>query len=324
MPSTINHLPFKILVAGGAGFIGTNLTETLLKQGHQVWVVDNYITGRASNLTHLQSNSNLTVIEADITDSLQLENFSSIEFDQIYHLASPASPPQYQQKPIETLHVNSIGTENLIKLALKHDSKFLYASTSEVYGSPAVHPQPETYWGNVNSFGPRSCYDESKRYGEALCYTYFHHYQLKLKLVRIFNTYGPYMDPEDGRVISNFIVRALQNKPHEIYGDGSFTRSYCYVDDLVRGLMAYMTSEVAGEPINLGNPGEYTILETSEIIRKKIQPNLKVTHLPPVKDDPTQRKPDISKAKNLLNWEPTVALTEGLDSTIAYFRTEIE
>ncbi len=314
----------KILIAGGAGFIGTNLTETLLKQGHQVWVVDNLITGRDTNIKPLQTDPNLTFIEADIIDPTQLESVADIAFDHIYHLASPASPPRYQQSPLETLHVNSVGTENLIKLALKHKSKFLYASTSEVYGDPTVHPQPETYWGYVNSFGPRACYDEAKRYGEALCYTYYHHFDLKLKLVRIFNTYGPYMDPEDGRVISNFIVRALQNKPLEIYGNGSFTRSYCYVDDLVRGVIAYMESDVEGEPINLGNPSEYTISETSEIIRQMISPDLEITHLPPVKDDPTQRKPDIAKAKKLLNWQPTISLAEGLEPTIAYFRKEIE
>ena len=319
-----------ILVAGGAGFLGSNLVAELLAQGHRVYAVDNLITGREKNIAEFSINPNFVFIKADTTNNSWLSEaaFAEIKFDQIYHLASPASPPKYQQYPLETLRVNSLGTENLLKLAQKHGAKFLFASTSEIYGDPKIHPQPESYWGNVNSFGPRSCYDEAKRYGEAICYSYLKKYQLNIKIARIFNTYGPKMDPADGRVISNLVTQALRGQDLTVYGDGSQTRSYCFVDDLVAGLIKLMASE-ANTPVNLGNPEEYTILETAQIILQLVKAQnfeplqSKIIYQDLPQDDPLQRCPDISLAKKLLAWQPQISLEAGLKKTIAYFEREI-
>lgn len=309
-----------ILITGGAGFIGTNLCTQLFKDSDiKIWVVDNLLTGRKINITPFIDNPNFTFIERDISDPQTLSQVTNIKFDHIYHLASPASPPRYQAHPLETIHVNTIGTENVLKLAQEQQAKILFASTSEVYGDPTVHPQPETYWGNVNSFGPRSCYDEAKRCGEAICYSYIDKFKVDVKIVRIFNTYGPHMDPQDGRVISNFINQAIKNEPITIYGDGSQTRSFCFVDDLVRGLTTFMQSDVSAEIINLGNPTEKTVLETAEIIKNMTHSQSEIVYKPIPKDDPQRRRPNIDKAKKLLGWQPKISLEEGLKTTVAYF-----
>lgn len=312
----------KSLIAGGAGFIGSHLCETLLNKGHEVFCVDNFITGSRKNIEHLLPNPQFHLIEWDVTkpfdNSLQSTVYS---LQQIYHLASPASPVQYQKHPLETLLVNSLGTYNLLELAKETGAKFLYASTSEVYGNPTQHPQPESYWGNVNSIGVRSCYDEGKRFGEAAVMAFIRQYDLDARIARIFNTFGPRMDKDDGRVVSNFIVQAISNQPMTVYGDGSQTRSFCYVDDLVKGLMMLMDNDRArGEVFNLGNPEEHTILEFAQKIKKiTASPSeIKFTDLP--EDDPTRRCPDITRAQKILGWEPCVDLETGLLKTIDYFR----
>jgi dTDP-glucose 4,6-dehydratase/UDP-glucuronate decarboxylase len=307
------------LVAGGAGFIGSHLCAALLEKGHRVVCVDNLLTGSKRNIEPLLSNDRFEFIEQDII-SYELQG-TNCEFDFIYHLASPASPVQYGNYPIETLHVNSIGTENMLKLAQEHNAKMLYTSTSEVYGDPHEHPQKETYWGNVNSYGPRSCYDEGKRYGEALCYTYFHKHDVDIRLVRIFNTYGPNMEQDDGRVISNFAGQAVSGKPITVHGDGKQTRSFCYVSDLVRGLILAMeTDNTTGEIINLGNPDERSMNEIAEQIKTLSQSTSEITHVAGREEDISRRKPDISKAKKLLDWKPQVSLEDGLQQTIHYFK----
>lgn len=311
-----------VLVAGGAGFIGSHLCRKLLQENFTVLCVDNLLTSDKRNIEDLLSNTNFSFIEADIT--IDKPKLPKIDF--IFHLASPASPNQHSPRsyiayPIETLQVNSIGTKNLLDLAKEDNAKFLYASTSEVYGDPAISPQPETYWGNVNPNGIRSVYDEGKRFGEAMAMAYSRKYNVDIKIMRIFNTYGPNMLADDGRVVSNFIVAALQNKPLTVYGDGSQTRSFCYVSDLVDGLYAAMMSErTKGEVINLGNPLEKTIKEFAMLIKDltKTQSEIMFEALPA--DDPKQRKPDITKAKQLLNWEPTIGLEEGIQKTIEYFK----
>lgn len=305
-----------ILVAGGAGFIGSHLCQSLLKNGDRVICVDNLITGRKNNLNNFISNPRFKFIKHDIVKQIKLDE----KIDKIYHLASPASPIDYQNHPLETLLTNSQGTYNLLELAKTNNARFLLASTSEVYGDPKEHPQKENYWGNVNSFGPRSCYDEAKRFAESLCYTYLHQYNIDTRIIRIFNTYGPNMQKEDGRVISNFVNQAINNKAITIYGKGQQTRSFCFVSDLVNGMVKTMENpDIKGEIINLGNPDEHNILEIAKLIIELTSSKSQIVFKPLPQDDPTRRKPDISKAKKLLNWEPKISLKEGLLKTIDYF-----
>lgn len=306
-----------ILVTGGAGFVGSNLCARLLRDGHKVFCLDNFSTGRKQNIAALMNNKNFQLLEADV------ENFSNdIKVDQIYHLASPASPPTYQKDPIKTLRTNFLGTLNVLELADRSQATIALASTSEVYGDPAIHPQPESYWGNVNPLGPRSCYDEGKRAAESLCMAFARQHKAKIKIARIFNTYGPNMDPNDGRVVSNFITAALGGQPLTVYGDGSQTRSFQYIDDLLEGLTALMESpEDFTGPVNLGNPEEFTVKELAEKILKKVpESGGKISFLPLPQDDPRKRKPDIALAKQKLGWSPKIKLEEGLDKTIEYFR----
>ncbi len=307
----------RIIVAGGAGFIGSHLTDELIKQGHNVIVVDNFITGSRKNLAHIQSDK-LSVVEHDITQPI----YFGEKIDRIYHLASPASPIDYQKCPIQTLKVGSLGTHNMLGLAKLHKARLLLSSTSEVYGDPEVHPQREDYWGHVNPVGPRSCYDESKRFAEAIVVAYrdFHH--VDTRIIRIFNTYGPRMRLNDGRVVPEFISQALAGKDITIYGDGTQTRSFCYVSDLVRGMMAVMEQSDMN-PINLGNPNEITINQFAERIIALSGAKVKKINLPLPKDDPKRRKPDITRARTLLNWEPVVTLDEGLKKTIDWAKIEL-
>ncbi|MGY2896939.1 UDP-glucuronic acid decarboxylase family protein [Deinococcus sp. UYEF24] len=304
--------PLVILVTGSAGFVGSHLVERFLKEGHTVVGVDNYISGQVSNTELFLGHPKFTFIEADVSRCIP---FDGGRLDWVMHFASPASPPHYQQFPIETLMVGAQGTQNGLELALKHGAKFFLASTSEVYGDPHVHPQPETYWGNVNSVGIRSCYDEAKRYAEAMTMAYHRKHGLDTRIIRIFNTYGPRMRPDDGRVVTNFIHQALEGKPLTVYGDGSQTRSFQYVSDLVEGIVRFM-SVTHHEPVNLGNPDEYTILQFAESVAKWIKPDLKFEFLGMPQDDPKQRKPDISVARSILDWSPVVALHEGIEHTV--------
>lgn len=314
-----------VIVAGGSGFIGSHLCEKLLNDGYKVICIDNFLTSDKKNIEHLMGNDHFHFLEYDITSPLTAE-IHGLAPDSIFHLASPASPNQnsprsYISYPIETMMVNSIGTKNLLDLARDHTAKFLFASTSEVYGDPAMSPQQETYWGNVNPNGIRSVYDEGKRFGEAITMAYYRKFGTDIRMARIFNTYGPQMLPDDGRVVSNFIVAALANKPLTIYGDGSQTRSFCYVSDMVNGLCAAMFSDkTAGEVINLGNPTEKTIKEFALMIKDMTQTQSEISYEALPQDDPKQRKPDIAKAKALLGWEPKVELKDGLQKTIDYFK----
>ncbi|NJK55224.1 MAG: SDR family oxidoreductase [Pleurocapsa sp. SU_5_0] len=307
----------RILVTGGAGFIGSHLIDRLMKQGHDVICLDNFFTGHKRNIRHWLDNPYFELIRHDITEPIRLE------VDQIYHLACPASPVHYQYNPVKTIKTNVMGTLNMLGLAKRVNARFLLASTSEVYGDPDVHPQPEEYRGNVNCIGIRSCYDEGKRVAETLAFDYHRQNNVDIRVMRIFNTYGPRMFENDGRVVSNFIVQALQGTPLTVYGDGSQTRSFCYVADLVEGMMRLMNGEHMG-PINIGNPGEYTILQLAETIQKMINPDAQLTYKPLPQDDPKQRQPDITKAKNLLGWQPTINLEEGLKMTIEDFRSRME
>jgi UDP-glucuronate decarboxylase len=308
-----------ILVTGGAGFIGSHLTETLLEQGHHVVVADSFLTGRFSNLAHVEENSRLQIVQQDLTDASALETLPG-RFDRVYNLACPASPRGYGKYPIETLLVSSVGTLNALKIAQRDGARFLQASTSEVYGDPEVHPQVETYWGNVNPNGPRSCYDEGKRFGESLTMEYVRRHNLDARLARIFNTYGPRSHPRDGRVVPNFCVQALRGEDITIYGDGMQTRSFCYVDDLVRGFLLLMeTDNLAGEVVNLGNPHEFTMLELANEIIRITGSSSKLIFEPLPQDDPTRRRPNIEKAQRLLGWQPEVSLADGLVPTLAYF-----
>ena len=307
----------RILVTGGAGFIGSHLIDRLMKQGHEVICLDNFFTGHKRNIIHWMDNPYFELIRHDITEPIRLE------VDQIYHLACPASPIQYQYNPVKTIKTNVIGTLNMLGLAKRVDARFLLASTSEVYGDPDVHPQPEEYRGNVNCIGIRSCYDEGKRVAETLAFDYHRQNNVDIRVMRIFNTYGPRMFENDGRVVSNFVVQALKGIPLTVYGDGTQTRSFCYVADLVEGMMRLMNGEHIG-PINIGNPGEYTILQLAETIQKMVNPDAELSFKPLPSDDPKQRQPDITKAKNLLGWEPKIALEEGLKLTIEDFRSRIE
>ena len=309
-----------ILIAGGAGFIGTNLTKRLLDKKNRVICIDNFHTGKLKNIENIDS-ENFKIIKHDIINPIEIDE----KIDEIYNLASPASPPHYQAAPFQTIKTNIYGVFNLLDLAKENNAKFLQTSTSEVYGEPLQHPQKETYWGNVNPNGFRSCYDESKRCSESICFNYFREYNTKIKVVRIFNTYGPYMDPKDGRVVTNFIIQALKNENITIYGDGSQTRSFCYVDDMVEGLIKTMaTEDKFTGPVNLGNPGEFSILEFADKVIKQTDSKSKIINCPLPHDDPTQRKPDISLAKEILNWEPKIMLDEGLSKTIKYYKTLIK
>jgi nucleoside-diphosphate-sugar epimerase len=305
----------RLLVAGGAGFVGSHLCERLLRAGHHVVCVDSLITGARRNVEHLLSQPAFELVVHDVTEPLDRA------VDGVFHLASPASPVAYQAHPEETALANALGSQQLLRLARQHGAQYLFASTSEVYGDPEEHPQRESYWGNVNPIGPRSCYDESKRFGEALTMVYLRQYGLDARIVRIFNTYGPRSDPDDGRLVPNFITQALRGEPLTVYGDGSQTRSLCYVDDLVRGIeLALLTPGTTGQVINLGNPEEHTVLEYAQLIRDLVGTSAAIAFRPLPTDDPTRRRPDISQARGLLGWEPTVPLREGLLQTIAWFR----
>ena len=306
----------RILVTGGAGFIGSHLCERLLNDGYDVLCVDNYYSSTKDNIAHLLPHPRFEVIRHDVTFPLY------VEVDEIYHLACPASPVHYQRDPVQTTKTAVHGSINMLGLAKRTGAKILLTSTSEVYGDPAVHPQSEDYWGNVNPIGPRACYDEGKRCSETLFFDYHRQHNLNIKVVRLFNTYGPRMHPHDGRVVSNFIVHALANKPLTVYGEGDQTRSFCYVDDLIAGLIAMMASpdDITG-PINLGNPGEFTIAELADKVIQMTGTSAGIEHLPLPQDDPIRRQPNIERAKKELGWEPTVALDEGLKRTIDYFRS---
>jgi UDP-glucuronate decarboxylase len=306
----------RILVTGGAGFIGSHLCERLLNEGNDVICLDNYFTGAKSNIIHLLKNPYFELIRHDVTMPFY------IEVDEIYNLACPASPIHYQYNPIKTIKTSVMGAINMLGLAKRIRSKILQASTSEVYGDPKLHPQPEEYWGNVNPVGPRSCYDEGKRCAETLFFDYHRQNKVKIKIIRIFNTYGPRMHPNDGRVVSNFVVQALQNKAITIYGDGNQTRSFQYVDDLVEGMIRMMnTNDCITGPVNIGNPGEFTIKSLAELIISMTGSKSELIYYPLPQDDPIQRKPDISKARELLdNWEPLIELEAGLVPTIEYFK----
>jgi UDP-glucuronate decarboxylase len=304
----------KILVTGGAGFVGSHLIDRLMHQGHEVICVDNFFTGAKRNLQEWLGHPNFELIRHDITEPIRLE------VEQIYHLACPASPVHYQFDGVQTARIGFLGTYNMLELARQVKARILYASTSEIYGDPEVHPQPETYWGNVNCTGIRACYDESKRIGETLAYDFQRQYGVEVRVARIFNTYGERMQKNDGRVVSNFVVQALQGKPLSVYGDGSQTRSFCYVSDLVEGLLRLMASDF-DQPVNLGNPDEYQVLELAHMVQKLLGIPAEIVFLPLPKDDPRRRQPDITRARSILNWEPTVPLQTGLARTIAYFRS---
>ena len=310
----------RILITGGAGFIGSHLCEKLLQDDNNyVICLDNFYTGSKENIQHLISNPNFELIEHDITQPID------IKADEIYNLACPASPIHYQYNPIMTMKTSVLGIINVLELAKKYNAKILQASTSEVYGDPTIHPQDETYWGNVNPIGIRSCYDEGKRCAETLMIDYHRQHNVNIKIVRIFNTFGPNMALNDGRVVSNFIVQALKNEDITIYGEGNQTRSFCYVSDLVQGLIKMMntSSEIIG-PINLGNPSERTILNLAELILSKINTKSKIIFKDLPQDDPIKRKPDITLAKNVLNWQPQISIEEGLDKTIEYFEKKLK
>ena len=308
----------KILITGGAGFLGSNLCEKLLNLGNKVYCLDNFYTGFARNVAHLMDHPDFELIEHDVTEPFDQE------VDQIYNLACPASPPHYQQDPIFTTKTAIFGVINCLELAKKYGARVFQASTSEVYGDPLVHPQPEGYWGSVNPIGIRSCYDEGKRVGETLMFDYHRQHGVDIRVVRIFNTYGPRMNPDDGRVVSNFIVQALRGEDITIYGDGKQTRSFCYVDDLLEGFVRLMNQDEVTGPINIGNPGEFTMLELAEKVLSKIDSASKLTFLPLPGDDPKQRKPDITLAKKHLDWEPKINLDKGLDKAIEYFKSAIK
>ena len=308
----------KILVTGGAGFVGSHLCERLLSDGHDVLCVDNFYTGSKKNIAHLMGNPYFEVMRHDVTFPLY------VEVDQIYNLACPASPIHYQFDPVQTTKTSVHGAINMLGLAKRLKARILQASTSEVYGDPEVHPQLENYWGRVNPIGIRSCYDEGKRCAETLFFDYWRQYQLEIKVMRIFNTYGPRMHPNDGRVVSNFIVQALKGEDITIYGDGSQTRSFCYVDDLIDGMVKLMDSPASFTgPVNMGNPGEFTMLELAECVLKLVKSKSKIVFMPLPQDDPKQRQPDISLAKKELDWEPKVALIDGLQKAITYFEKVI-
>ena len=306
----------RILVTGGAGFIGSHLIDRLMEQGHEVICLDNFYTGTRRNIVKWLGNPYFELIRHDITEPIRLE------VDQIYHLACPASPIHYQYNPVKTIKTNVLGTMYMLGLAKRVKARFLLASTSEVYGDPDVHPQTEEYRGNVNCIGPRSCYDEGKRVAETLAFEYYREHKVDIRVARIFNTYGPRMLENDGRVVSNFVVQALRGEPLTVYGEGSQTRSFCYVSDLVEGLMRLMNGDFIG-PVNLGNPDEYTILELAQVIQGMINPEAELVYKPLPEDDPKQRQPDITRAKTYLDWSPTIPLRQGLKMTIEDFRSRL-
>ena len=303
-----------ILVTGGAGFLGSHLCDRLINEGHKVICLDNYFTGKKENINHLIDNPFFSLVEQDV-----IEHFD-FEVDQIYNLACPASPPHYQFNPVKTIKTSFLGALNCLDLAYRNQARVLQASTSEVYGDPEVHPQPETYKGNVNPIGIRACYDEGKRCAETLFFDYHREKNVDIRVARIFNTYGPRMLPDDGRVVSNFIVQAIKGEDLTIYGDGKQTRSFCYVDELIDGLIKLMNHPDCIGPVNIGNPGEFTILELADTVIQKTNTSSRISIHPLPGDDPLQRKPEISIAKEQLDWEPKIVLSEGLDKTIEYFR----
>ena len=308
----------RILVTGGAGFLGSHLCERLLKDGHEVVAIDNLFTGRKLNISHLMGHPNFEFVRHDVIDPFKYE------VDQIYNLACPASPPHYQYNPIKTIKTSVMGAINCLGLAKRTKARVFQASTSEVYGDPQVHPQPEIYWGHVNPIGKRSCYDEGKRCAETLFFDYHRENKVDIRVIRIFNTYGPRMHEADGRVVSNFIVQALRGQDITIYGDGSQTRSFCYVDDLIEGFVRFMAQTETVGPMNCGNPGEFTMLELAELTLKLVGGKSKIIHKTLPTDDPKQRQPDITLAKKVLGgWEPKVSLEDGLGRTIAYFKTRV-
>jgi UDP-glucuronate decarboxylase len=314
-PSRIRRM--RILVTGGAGFLGSHLCDRLLKAGHEVVCIDNLFTGQKANIVHLLTNPNFEFVRHDIIDPFKFE------VDQIYNLACPASPPHYQYNPIKTIKTSVQGAINCLGLAKRVKARVFQASTSEVYGDPNIHPQPESYWGNVNPIGRRSCYDEGKRCAETLFFDYHRENKVDIRVVRIFNTYGPRMHPNDGRVVSNFIVQALKGEDLTVYGDGQQTRSFCYVDDLIEGFLRFMAqTEIVG-PMNLGNPGEFTMHQLAELTLKLVGGKSKIIYKPLPADDPKQRQPDIALARKVLKWEPTVPLEEGLKRTIEYFKGRV-
>ena len=310
----------RILITGGAGFIGSHLCERLLSEGNEVICLDNFFTGRKSNIAHLMDDHRFELVRHDVTEPILLE------VDQVYNLACPASPIHYQYNPIKTVKTNVMGMINMLGLAKRVKARILQASTSEVYGDPVVHPQTEDYWGNVNCIGPRSCYDEGKRVAETLMMDYHRQGHVDIRIVRIFNTYGERMLENDGRVVSNFIVQALRDQELTIYGDGSQTRSFCYVSDLVDGMIRLMNTEIDDihMPVNIGNPGEFTMKELADEVGRATGKDIKIKHFPLPQDDPKQRQPNIDRARRLLGWEPTVPLAAGLEKTVAYFRTAIQ
>jgi|UniRef100_UPI00404B85A7 UDP-glucuronate decarboxylase len=307
----------RILVTGGAGFLGSHLCDRLLKDGNEVICIDNLFTGRKSNIAHLRDNPHFEFVRHDVIDPFKYE------VEQIYNLACPASPPHYQFNPIKTTKTSVMGAINCLGLAKRVRARVFQASTSEVYGDPEIHPQPESYWGHVNPIGRRSCYDEGKRCAETLFFDYHRENKVDIRVVRIFNTYGPRMHPNDGRVVSNFIVQALKGEDITIYGDGLQTRSFCYVDDLIEGFVRLMNQTQTVGPMNIGNPGEFTMLQLAELTLKLVGGKSKIVHKPLPADDPKQRRPDITLAKSVLNWAPTVELEEGLQRTIEYFKTQV-
>ena len=306
------------LVTGGAGFLGSHLCERLLEQGQDVVCMDNFFTGRRRNVAHLLDNPGFEIVRHDVVDPFK------VEVDRIFNLACPASPVHYQYNPIKTVKTSVMGAINCLGLAKRVEARILQASTSEVYGDPEVHPQPEEYRGNVNPIGLRACYDEGKRCAETLFFDYHRENKVDIRVIRIFNTYGPRMLPDDGRVVSNFIVQALKGEDLTIYGDGSQTRSFCFVDDLIEGMMGIMDQEKTVGPVNLGNPKEFTIRELAEKVLEKVDSSSKLVEMPLPSDDPTQRKPDISFVKEVVGWTPGIELDEGLDRTIPYFRSLLE
>ncbi|HVF87165.1 MAG TPA: UDP-glucuronic acid decarboxylase family protein [Pyrinomonadaceae bacterium] len=308
----------RILVTGGAGFIGSHLCERLLSEGHEVICLDNFFTGRRENVAHLLDDRRFELLRHDVIEPILLE------VDQIYNLACPASPVHYQYNPVKTVKTSVMGMINMLGLAKRVKARILQASTSEVYGDPEIHPQPESYWGNVNCIGPRSCYDEGKRIAETLMMDYHRQNDVDTRIIRIFNTYGPRMLENDGRVVSNFIVQALRGEELTIYGTGEQTRSFCYVDDLVEGLIRLMNTDGVHDPVNVGNPGEFTMRQLADEIAEVCGSEVKIRHCPLPQDDPKQRKPDITRAQELLGWSPTVPLREGLTRTVAYFAARIQ